>query len=297
MFDAILTPEEHRKWVEEIIIPTFTKDRKASAEPTFVLLTGQSGAGKSYSSMQYARRCLSEAPVRFGADDIRILHPRAMEILKTDQANYAFLTKKDAGLARAKLIEHCFDKKYNVLVESVLLSPDDYKMPTLLQAREQGYRVECMALGVHRNLSEVSIYSRQEEQWKLSGVGFPATLDVHNRVYELMPDILVNMCEHGTVDRLSIYNRRFECFFDSNKEEGNPILIRERLMRARNSHLNQAEMTNVALKWENVIRMMEERGASKEDRETVSALFHNFLKKTGLIASPQLRSLDSDRTR
>jgi len=51
MFDAILTPEEHRKWVEEIIIPTFTKDRKASTEPTFVLLTGQSGAGKSYSSM------------------------------------------------------------------------------------------------------------------------------------------------------------------------------------------------------------------------------------------------------
>ncbi len=71
MFDAILTPEEHQKWVEEIIIPTFTKDRKAAAEPTFVLLTGQSGAGKSYSSMQYARQCLGEAPVRFGADDIR----------------------------------------------------------------------------------------------------------------------------------------------------------------------------------------------------------------------------------
>lgn len=43
--------------------------------------------------------------------------------------------------------------------------------------------------------------------------------------------------------------------------------------------------------------MMEERGASKEDRETVSALFHNFLKKTGLVALPQLRGLDSDRNR
>lgn len=76
MFDAVLTPEEHQKWVEEIIIPTFTKDRKASTEPTFVLLTGQSGAGKSYSSMQYARQYLNEAPVRFGADDIRILFIR-----------------------------------------------------------------------------------------------------------------------------------------------------------------------------------------------------------------------------
>lgn len=291
MFGALLTPEEHKKWVEEVIIPTFTQNSKPSDQPTFVLLTGQSGAGKSYSSMQYARQCMGTPPVRFGADDIRILHPQAMEIMAKDQANYAFLTKKDAGMARAQLVEHCFKNRYNVLVESVLLSPDDYKMPTLLQAREQGYRVECVALGVHRNLSEVSIYSRQEEQYLVSGAGFPATLDVHNKVYDLMPDILANMHTHQTVDKLSIYNRRFECFYDSEKEQGNPLLIKERLMRARNSHLNPTEMTNVALKWEMVAQRMAARNAPIEEQEVVADLYRNFLKKTGLILLPQLRNI------
>ena len=110
MFNFILSPEEHQKWVNELIIPTFTTDKKTSNTPTFILLTGQSGAGKSYSSLRYAQENLTEAPVRFGTDDIRALHPHAAKILQEDRANYAFKTKKDAGKARSMLFDYCFQK-------------------------------------------------------------------------------------------------------------------------------------------------------------------------------------------
>ncbi len=120
-FEPILSPQEHQKWVEELIIPTFTRDCTPSSNPTFVLITGQSGAGKSYSSRRYAQDNLDEYPVLFGTDDIRQLHPMADEIIKHDRANYTFRTKKDAGMARTKLLDHCFDKGYNIVIESILL--------------------------------------------------------------------------------------------------------------------------------------------------------------------------------
>src|SRR5574344_569269 len=109
MFEKILSDKERQKWIKDLIIPTFTNNKIPSEKPTFVLLTGQSGSGKSYSSMQYSQKFLENTPVRFGTDDIRILHPKAKEILLNDEANYTFLTKKDAGLARTALLDYSFD--------------------------------------------------------------------------------------------------------------------------------------------------------------------------------------------
>ena len=70
-YAPLLSPEEHEKWVNDLIIPTFTQGRSPSKNPTFILITGQPGAGKSYSSHRYAQEHLEQTPVLFGAD----LHP------------------------------------------------------------------------------------------------------------------------------------------------------------------------------------------------------------------------------
>ncbi len=289
-FEPILSPQEHQKWVEELIIPTFTRDCTPSSNPTFVLITGQSGAGKSYSSRRYAQDNLDEYPVLFGTDDIRQLHPMADDIIKHDRANYTFRTKKDAGMARTKLMDYCFNKGYNVVIESILLDPDDYKMKTLIQARECGYNIECVALGVHRNISEVSIFFRQEEQLAITHeIGFPATLGVHDDSYYLLPDILANMSRHNTVDRISIYNRRYCNFYDSSVQDKDPLLVQRKLREARNSALNREDMTNVALKWIDVISMMKERKAPTKELKTVEELFTKFMRKSGLLLSSDFK--------
>ncbi len=290
IFTPILSPDEHQKWVEELIIPTFTQGCNPSNNPTFVLITGQSGAGKSYSSRRYAQENLDEYPVLFGTDDIRRLHPNADEIIKNDRANYTFKTKKDAGMARTKLMDYCFDKRYNIVIESILLDADDYKMKTLLQARKHGYNIECVALGVHRNVSEVSIFFRQEEQLAITKeIGFPATLGVHDDSYYLLPDILANMSRYKTVDHISIYNRKHHNFYNSKKMENDPLLIQRKLREARNSSLNQEEMTGVALKWIDVIAMMKNRNAPQKELMVVKNLFANFMQKSGLLLSSEFK--------
>ena len=290
-FEPILSPEEHEKWVNELIIPTFTQGRNPVEEPTFVLITGQSGAGKSYSSRRYAEENLDEFPVLFGTDDIRQLHPMADEIIKNDRANYTFKTKKDAGMARGKLLDYCFKNGYNIVIESILLDANDYKMQTLLQAREHGYNIECVALGVHRNISEVSIFSRQEEQLAITKeVGFPATLGVHDDSYYLLPEILRDMNRYKTVDRICIFNRKHQKFYDSKEHPRDSLLIQRKLRESRNSSLNREEMTSVALKWMDVIAMMRDRNAPTKEIKVVEDLFAKFMRKSGLLLSSEFRN-------
>lgn len=290
-FEPILSPKEHEKWVNELIIPTFTQGRNPVKHPTFVLITGQSGAGKSYSSRWYAEENLEEFPVLFGTDDIRQLHPMAEEIIKSDRANYTFKTKRDAGMARTKLMDYCFDHGYNIVIESILLDENDYKMQTLLQAREHGYNIECVALGVHRNISEVSIFSRQEEQLAITKeVGFPATLGVHDDSYYLLPTILGNMSRFQTVDRICIVNRKHHRFYDSKTDVKDVLLVQQKLRESRNSSLNREEMTGVALKWLDVISMMKQREAPTKEIKVVEDLFAQFMRKSGLLLSSEFRN-------
>ncbi|MBP5353414.1 MAG: zeta toxin family protein [Alphaproteobacteria bacterium] len=294
-FKPLLTPEKHKEWVEECIIPHFTRGVTKSSEPTFVLVTGQSGAGKSYSSKHYAEEYLKERPVVFGTDDIRILHPQAMEIMKNDLLNYPFLTKKDAGMARTALLDYCFEHKLNVVVESILLSPDDYKMQTLIDARKHGYRVDVVALGVHRYLSEVSIFKRQEDQMRINGgVGFPATPNEHDAAHDLLPDILANMLKCETVDRVSIYNRGYHCFYDSNVDDTSSLTVKQRLRRSRSSSLNSDEMTDVFLRWQEVLESMTSRGASEKEMRRADSRYQNFLKNAGLLLQPEFRKYVKD---
>ncbi len=289
-YGALLSPQEHEKWVSELIIPTFTKGRNPSENPTFVLITGQPGSGKSYSSRHYAKENLDISPVVFGADDIRALHPMSDKILKSDHANYPFITKYDAGLARAKLLNYCFDKGYNIVVESILSNETDYKMQTLLDARDHKYNVECLALGVHRHVSEVSIFYRQETQISSTKeIGFPATPEMHDHTYRILPNILANMNDYGTVDKISICNRKYDYFYDSNKDPHDPVLIRQKLQESRNSYLNKDEMLNVAVRWQEVLRMMNNRQAPQKDIDQVQELYSKFMKNSGLSLSSDFR--------
>ena len=101
--DFGLTAEEHEQWFQTSIKPLFVDGKKSAETPTLVLLTAQSGAGKTFASVNYAKQ-MAEEPIRFGADDLRILLPYAQEVLDTDEANYPFITKKDASLAREKIV-------------------------------------------------------------------------------------------------------------------------------------------------------------------------------------------------
>ena len=280
--DFGLTAEEHEQWFQTSIKPLFVDGKKSAETPTLVLLTAQSGAGKTFASVNYAKQ-MAEEPIRFGADDLRILLPYAQEVLDTDEANYPFITKKDASLAREKIVETAIANRQNILIETILGSPDDWRLGTVMKAKNAGYRIECVALGVHQYVSQVSMFSRYEEQKMITGHGFAPTLEVHGRAYHLLPEIAAKMYENGIADSVKVYNRKFENFYDTDKET-NPsgMGIMRGINRSRNSYLNYDEMRWVMVKWEDVLDKMAARKANSEEIENVKMLYNSFKKASGI---------------
>lgn len=284
-----LSPEENEKWFKEKILPRFADVTLPSRKPMFVLLTGQSGAGKTTLSHRYAQD-MDRYPILFGADDLRALHPRASEILEKDERNYPFHTKRDSGIWREKLVDFAIQNKRNILVESILSNPQDWNMPTLQKVRSAGLRVECAALAVHNFLSLLGIFKRYEDQKKATGRGFPPTVKPHDDSYNLLGYICSKMILNNTVDNLRIYTRNIQCFYDSDRDPHNQLVIMDAINRARDTALDRTTLYGICIGWQRVFEMMAERSASKDEKKEVAFYYTNFAKQSGLYLDSNIQS-------
>ncbi len=280
--EYMLTPDERQDWYDYVVRPLFLDGKEKSDRPTFVLLTGQPAAGKTTAAAKYSQ-LLSAEPVKFGGDDIRILLPYADKLLHENPIEYPFITKEDMSWARRKLVTDTLAGGYNLQIDSILSNPADWKMETLLQAREAGYRVECIALGVHRYLSEVSMFIRREEQIKSCGVGFPVTMGPHDKAYDLLPEIVARMYTEGVADKVSIYNRQFDKYYDTSEVE-NPSgqAIMGAIIKSREDYLNVDALKYIQASWKNVYENMIARQAPETQLKEVLAYYSAFRKNSGI---------------
>lgn len=207
-----LNDEQLSKFFAEEIVPKFTRGKKPSEKPQLVYLSGQPGAGKSSVSRIYAKEMGGEeSVVVFGADDLRAMLPYAKEVQEKYEMEYPFITKKDSGKLRTMLMNHCFENKINMVVESIFANPNDDKMPVFEQAKKAGFKMGVAFLGVDENLSSLGIYNRYNYQKNLTGRGFAPTLDMHDKAYAIMPQIITGMTQNPNIDWVKIYDRDGEC--------------------------------------------------------------------------------------
>ncbi len=281
-----LNTTEREEWYENVVKPFFLEGKQKSDKPVFVLLTGQPGAGKTTASAKYAQM-LDPEPVKFSGDEIRSLLPYAGELLENNSSDYPFATKEDMSWARQKLVTDTFNAGYNLQMDSILSNPNDWKMGTLLEAKKAGYRIECVALGVHRYLSEVSMFARREEQIKSLGVGFPVTMPPHDMAYELLPDIVSRMYREGVADKVSVYNRIFENYYDTDKttnqdrnQTSNEII--QSIIRSRDDYLSKDSLNYIQATWGNVYQNMIDRDAPSEQLREAASYYTAFRKNSGI---------------
>ena len=278
----ILNDKEREEWYDNVVKPCFLNDHERSKNPTFYLITGQPGAGKTTASVKIAENA-KQYPVKFGGDDIRIIHPHYNEIIRDHFAEYPFITKPDMSWARQRLIDDSLKQGFNIQMDCILSNPNDWRMGTLLQAKEAGYRVECLALGVHKYLSEVSMFARCEEQKNVDGNGFPPTLEVHNKAYELLPDIISKMYSEGVADKVMVCNRDFDIYYDTDNHQ-NPTVqgIRKGLYQSRQSYITKDGLNKIKASWENVHNMMSNRQHSKDEFIQMSKCYNAFCENSGV---------------
>ncbi len=207
-----LSDENLKKFFAEEIVPKFARGKKPSENPKLVYLSGQPGAGKSSLSKQYAEEMGGkDAVVVFGADDLRAMLPYAKEVQEKYEMDYPFITKRDSGKLRTMLMDYCFENGYNMVVESIFANPNDDKMPVFEQAKKAGFKMGVAFLGVDENLSSLGIYKRYNDQKNLTGRGFAPTLDMHDKAYALMPQIIAGMTQNPNIDWVRVYDRSGEC--------------------------------------------------------------------------------------
>ena len=278
----VLDEAARNQWYEEVVKPFFLDGKQPSSKPTFVLLTGQPGAGKTTASAKYAQK-LSPEPAKFGGDDIRILLPYAQDLLLQNPEEYPYITKADMSWAREKLVDDALKNRYNLQIDTILSNPNDWKMGTVMRIKDAGYRVECVALGVHRYVSEVSMFYRREEQIKNLGVGFPVTLPPHDRAYEILPEVVSKMYNEGVADRVSVYNRMFDKYYDTDEAVNpNGQDIMKAVMRSREDYLNKDSLEYIKTTWENIYEDMLTRKAPEDQLGEVAAYYNAFRKNSGI---------------
>lgn len=272
-----LTNEQRQAWYDNILVPTFLDGlQPCDGQPTFTLLTAQPGAGKTTAALRNAKET-SPYPARFGGDDIRILHPYAKIILLENADKYPFITKLDMAWAREKLVNDCLNNHFNLQIDSILSNENDYKMGTILRAKEQGYKIECVTLGVPDFISIVSMYNRREQQISQDGVGFPVTINDHDRAYNILPEVVAKMYDCGVADRVRIINRRFKEFYDTDKAlNSNGDNIKTAITEARNSYKQKTYLAYADTLWQSIYQNMEKRGASIEHFAAADEQHHRF---------------------
>ena len=209
-------------------------------------------------------------------------------MLKEKPLEYPFITKKDMSWARQKLVTEALENGYNIQIDSILSNPNDWRMGTLLEAKAAGYRVECVALGVHRYLSEVSMFGRREEQIKSLGVGFPVTMEPHDIAYDILPEVISRMYTEGVADKVAIYNRVFENYYDTDQAQNpNGHDIMRGLIKARQDYLGIDSLRYIQTSCENIYENMLDRNASTEQLNEVLSYYNAFRKNSGIYLVDQ----------
>ena len=131
----ILSEDEHNLILQDIKKQSYA-NKKPVSNPTFYIVTGQTGSGKSnLTSYLYSNE---ENVVVIDSDKYKAYRPDSQEILDEHLAEYAFLTAPDSYLHRDEMI-----------VDAIIL-------------KKAGYNVEIHALGVSSLNSVMSAHERYE---------------------------------------------------------------------------------------------------------------------------------------
>ncbi|MBQ8677826.1 MAG: zeta toxin family protein [Alphaproteobacteria bacterium] len=275
-----LTEQEREDWYNTTVVTNFLDGIKPSKHPTFTLITAQSGAGKTTTAKILAQEADTH-PARFSGDEIRETLPYATQLWRDNPEEYLFISKPDMSWARERLVDDCMKNGYNIQVDTILSSPNDYKMGTIMRAKEHGYKIECVVIGVPEVLSMVSMYYRREAQIRAGKDGFPVTVTHHDKAYELLPEVVAQMYEAGNADRVRVVNRKFKEFYDT-EHTANPTGagIKAALNKCRESYIYKTTLAYIDTLWDNVEQSMQERKAPDYQKSEVAEQRGKFIKFT-----------------
>lgn len=279
MKQYILSEDEHNIILQDIKKQSYAS-KKPEANPTFYIVTGQTGSGKSnLTSYLYSK---NENMVIIDSDKYKAYRPDSQEILDDHLAEYAFLTAPDSYLHRDEMVVDAIKSKYNILMECAPSEKEGLAVNTDILKRI-GYNVEIHALGVSTLNSVISAHERYEALLELNDNAAKLTsIERHDDSYNSLNKIIKEEQRKKGIE-IKVYKRGEqrpflpEKIYDSEDTIKRYSCAYEALLEAQSGDL-QKTLPTFEKRYNVLVNQMEIRKAPQKQKEQLNQIKQRYEK-------------------
>ena len=250
---------EELELVFQKILKMYMSSYSSSKNPKVFLLGGQPEAGKSGLENMLN---LKDEYISISGDDYREYHPRFKEINLEYGKEASKYTQQWAGQITEKLIEKLAKEKYNLIIEGTLRTAQ-LPLKEANRFKKLGYEVELHVLAVKPEKSYLGTLLRYEEMIKQGKIPRMTPKEHHDLVVKNIGDNLEIIYNSKAFDNIKLFDRENNLLY--NYKENSNINPKNILENEFNCEWKLEEIKNFKEKWENLVRMMENRKVHIEE--------------------------------
>ena len=184
------------------------KRSSANTNPKGIILGGQPGSGESYLKDEVILE-FNESFIFISTDDLRLYHPAYLELQQNPETvQYAAnLVNPYASTWTEKLIKHCIENKYNLIIDSTLGGNIEAVYQTIDMFRNNGYQVHIRVMVVPAIVSKLSIFLRYETQLAEKGFARWTRMEDHDDRFEKLAENIPKIISTKKLDSFGLYKR------------------------------------------------------------------------------------------
>ncbi|PGH39548.1 MAG: hypothetical protein CRN43_08330, partial [Candidatus Nephrothrix sp. EaCA] len=192
-----LTEKERDNIYTQEIYQEYFKSPTAASSPSFHLLAGQPGAGKT-ALQEHIERNLAEPPsVVLNIDDLREYHPHLRKLLASSDLSTVIaapkLVSEDSLYWFRRLLNDALSLPSSIILDTPLggATAGETFSKNIENIHEHGYSLHFNVLAVSKEVSTLGVYLRFLRQIKDKGIGRMVSIkDTHDLYYKnLIPNI------------------------------------------------------------------------------------------------------------
>lgn len=194
--------------VFEKIRKKYLFEKEPSTNPIGIILGGQPGSGKSFLVNEIKKEFQKDF-IFISTDDLRLYHPAYSALQQNPETlqNAANLVNPYASTWTERLIKHCIENKFNLIIHSTLGGNVNAVYRTVDMLRENDFSFHLRLMAVLALISKLSIFLRYEFQLKEKGFARWTRMEDHDDRFEKIPQVLEQILATKPPDTARFYQR------------------------------------------------------------------------------------------
>jgi UDP-N-acetylglucosamine kinase len=231
--DNLGSAELRRIFVERIVPGLLAG--QPQPEPVLIIVGGQPGAGKSRAQDTIIEQLGRRQAVVVDADDLRPYHPRYDSLALEDDITAAARTHPAASQWVDMALSYTIEQRYDIVYSTTMNSPEG-TAARIAQARQAGYHVQAVIVGIHGARSRLGILDRYQSGHEMNGYGRYVPAEIHQRAYPGLLATADRIDREHLVDAVHVFLRSGEQVYHNSVHDGRwqqPAATRHAIEQAR----------------------------------------------------------------